>query len=157
MRSKSDQRALARKTLDGRLASLRTASDLARPPRGWIKAIREALGMTTTQLAERAGMSQSRIPRIETGEVNGTLTMTTLRNMAEAMNCRLVYALVPNEPLEEMVCERAASVADRRLARTHHTMKLENQALTRRDLEAERARLIAELLRGDPRRLWEEP
>ncbi len=157
MRSKSDQRALARKTLDGRLASLRTASDLARPPRGWIKAIREALGMTTTQLAERAGMSQSRIPRIETGEVNGTLTMTTLRNMAEAMNCRLVYALVPNEPLEEMVCERAASVADRRLARTHHTMKLENQALTRRDLEVERARLIAELLRGDPRRLWEEP
>jgi predicted DNA-binding mobile mystery protein A len=156
MRSNSDQKTLARKNLDRRLAPLRTADDLARPPRGWIKAIRQALGMTTTQLAERTGLSQSRIPRIEKGEVAGTLTMKTLQHVAEAMNCRLVYALVPNQPLESMLRERAASVADRRLARTHHTMKLENQALTRGDLEAERERLIAELLRKDPRRLWDE-
>ncbi|HEY5412860.1 MAG TPA: mobile mystery protein A [Caulobacteraceae bacterium] len=156
MHSKSDQKALARKNLERRLAPLRTAEDLARPPRGWIKAIREALGMSTTQLAERTGVSQSRIPRIEKGEIDGTLTMKTLRLMAQAMNCRLVYALVPNEPLDETLHERAVAVADRRLARTHHTMKLENQALTKRDLEAERRRLVAELLRGDPRKLWEE-
>ena len=112
--------------------------------------------MSTTQLAERTGVSQSRIPRIEKGEIDGTLTMKTLRLMAQAMNCRLVYALVPNEPLDETLHERAVAVADRRLARTHHTMKLENQALTKRDLEAERRRLVAELLRGDPRKLWEE-
>jgi predicted DNA-binding mobile mystery protein A len=146
---------LARKNLDRRLALLRETQELARPPRGWIKAIREAIGMSTTQLAERAGVSQSRIPRIERSEVSGALTLRTLQHMAEAMNCRLVYALVPNEPLEDLVRERAAEVVDQRLARTHHTMKLENQALTKRDLEARREHLIAELLRGDPRKLWE--
>ena len=157
MRTKSDQKSLARKNLERRLAPLRTADDLARPPRGWIKAIREALGMSTTQLAERTGMSQSRIPRIEKGEVNGTLTMKTLQHMAEAMNCRLVYALVPNEPLDTILRDRAKAIADQQLARTHQTMKLENQALTARDLKAERERLVSELLRGDPRRLWEQP
>jgi predicted DNA-binding mobile mystery protein A len=157
MRSKSDTLALARKHLDRRLAPLRKAEDLTRPPRGWIKAIREAIGMTTTQLGERTGMSQSRIPRIEQGEINGTLTMKTLRHMAEAMDCTLVYALVPNRPLDELLRERAQKVADRQLARTHQTMKLENQALTKADLKSERERLVAELLRGDPRRLWDTP
>jgi predicted DNA-binding mobile mystery protein A len=113
--------------------------------------------MTTTQLAERAGMSQSRVPRIEKGEVNGTLTMKTLRHMAEAMDCTLVYALVPNRPLDQLLRDRAQGLADKQVARTHQTMKLENQALTKADLETERERLVAELLSGDPRRLWDTP
>jgi predicted DNA-binding mobile mystery protein A len=148
--------ALARKNLERRLAPLRTTQDLARPPRGWIRAIRDALGMSTTQLAERAGVSQSRIPRIEQGEIDGTLTMKTLQRMAEAMNCRLVYALVPNEALDRLLRARAEAIAEAQLMRTHQTMKLENQALTGSDLQAEKERLVAELLRGDPRRLWQE-
>ncbi|HTX49559.1 MAG TPA: mobile mystery protein A [Caulobacteraceae bacterium] len=154
MRSQSNAPALARKHLDRRLASLR-AEDLTRPPRGWIRAIREAIGMTAAQLGERTGASQSRIARIEKGEVRGTLTMNTLRHVAEAMGCTLVYALVPNRPLDEMLRERAQDVADRQLARTHQTMRLENQALTPDDLRAERERLVAALLQGDPRRLWD--
>jgi predicted DNA-binding mobile mystery protein A len=157
MRSKSETKALARKHLDRRLAPLREADDLVRPPRGWIKAIREAIGMTTGQLAERTGVSQSRIPRIEQGEVNGSVTLKTLRAIAEGMDCRLVYALVPKEPLEDMLFKRAGQIADRQLARTHQTMRLENQALQGDDLKNERQRLIGELLRGDARRLWDEP
>jgi predicted DNA-binding mobile mystery protein A len=111
--------------------------------------------MTTAQLAERTGVSQSRIPRIETGEVQGSVTLKTLRTMAEGMDCTLVYALVPNQPLDEMLRERAQTLADRQLARTNQTMKLENQALEARDLKTERERLVAELLRGDTRRLWD--
>jgi predicted DNA-binding mobile mystery protein A len=155
MRSGLDTRSLARKHLDRRLESLRNAEGLTRPPRGWIKAIREAIGMTTAQLAERTGVSQSRIPRIEQGEVNGSLTLKTLRAIAEGMDCTLVYALVPNKPLEDMVRERASQVADRQLARTNQTMKLENQALGMDDLKDERARLVVELLGGDARRLWD--
>lgn len=155
MRSKTDAQALARKHLDRRLNPLRKAEYLTRPPRGWIRAIRDALGMTTAQLAERTGVSQSRIPRIEKGEVAGSITLKTLRSIAEGMDCTLVYALVPNQSLDSMLAERARAVADKQLARTHHTMKLENQALTRREFEAWRERLVAELLRGDPRRLWD--
>lgn len=157
MRSKLNTKALARKNLDRRLASLRKTNDLARPPRGWIRAIREALGMTTAQLAARTGVSQSRIPRIEKGEIEDTITLKTLRAIAQGMDCQLVYALVPNYELEQMVRHRAAVVADQQLARTHQTMKLENQALLGRDLDAERARLFRDLLEGDLRRLWDKP
>jgi predicted DNA-binding mobile mystery protein A len=155
MSSRLNTLALARKQLHRRLTPLRKAEGLARPPRGWIKAIREAMGMTTAQLGRRSGISQSRIPRIERGEVDSTLTMKTLRHVAEAMDCTLVYALVPNRPLDEMLRERAQAIADERVARTHHTMRLENQALTKAALKDERERLVAELLRGDPRRLWD--
>ena len=157
MRSKLQTTTLARKHLDRRLAALRQVDDLARPPRGWIKAVREAIGMTTAQLAARTGVSQSRIPRIEQGEVHGSVTLKTLRTIAEGLDCTLVYAIVPNRPLDAMLRDRAAQIADVRLARTHHTMKLENQALERGDLKTERERLVAELLRGDPRRLWDAP
>jgi predicted DNA-binding mobile mystery protein A len=151
MSSRTDTHALARKHLDRRLA----AQDLARPPRGWIRAIRDALGMTSAQLAKRIGVSQSRIPRIEKGEIEGSLTLRTLRAVAEGLDCTLVYALVPNQPLDQRVRERAREAAERQLARTHHTMRLEDQALEPRELEAERERLVGELLRGDPRRLWD--
>jgi predicted DNA-binding mobile mystery protein A len=145
---------LARKHLDRRLTPLRNTADLARPPRGWIKAVREALGMTTAQLGERMGVSQTRVSRIEKDEVGSALTLRTLRQAAAAMDCTLVYVLVPNQPLEQVVRHRAAAIADERLARSQHTMKLENQALAAQDLDGEYQRIFRELLEGDPRRLW---
>ena len=157
MSSKSEAKALARKHLDRRLAPLGKTQDLARPPRGWIRAIREAIGMTTAQLAARTGVSQSRVPRIEQGEVQGSVTLKTLRTIAEAMDCTLVYALVPNDSLEQMVRKRAAAIAVQHLKRTNQTMKLENQAVSQRDLDAEYTRLFRELMNDDPRRLWDAP
>jgi predicted DNA-binding mobile mystery protein A len=157
MRSTPNTAALARKHLDRRLNPLRKTNDLARPPRGWIKAIREALGMTTAQLAERMGVSQTRVSRIEKDEVGSAITLRTLRQAAEALDCTLVYALVPNQELEQIVRHRAAALTNERLARTHHTMKLENQALEARDLDAEQKRVFRELLEGDPKRLWGKP
>lgn len=148
---------LARKQLERRLAHLRNAQEFARPKRGWIKAIREALGMTAAQLGRRVGVSPSRIARIETDEGEDALTLATLRRTAEGLNCTLVYALVPNAPLDDMLRERAQAAADAELARTHHSMRLENQTLGKRDLEDERERLTAELLKGSPRRLWDQP
>jgi predicted DNA-binding mobile mystery protein A len=147
---------LARKHLDERLAPLRQVAGLARPPRGWVRAIRDALGMTTSQLARRIHVDQSRITRLEQAEVEGSVTLKTLRQAAEGLGCTLVYAFVPTASLEETVRQRASDIADRQLARTDHTMKLENQALNAHGLEDERARLIADLLRGAPGRLWDE-
>jgi predicted DNA-binding mobile mystery protein A len=100
-------------------------------------------------------VSQPRVSAIERAEAKGLITLKTLRAAAEGLNCTLVYALVPNEPLDAMVRERAAEIADARLRRTNQTMKLENQALNSHQLKKERERLIDELLRGDPRRLWD--
>lgn len=85
---------------------------------------------------------------MEKDEAGDALTLATLRRAAEALNCTLVYALAPNQPLDAMLKARAAAVAEAELKRTHHSMRLENQAVDRRDLQDERERLVAELLNG---------
>jgi predicted DNA-binding mobile mystery protein A len=147
---------LGRKALEGRVAPFREQL-FTRPPKGWLRAIRDALGMTTAQYAGRLGVSQPRISALEKSEMDETVTLATLRRAAEALDCRLVYMIVPNRPLDDMLRDRAIRRADEQLARVDHTMRLENQGLTARDLELERARIIDELLRGDTRRLWDAP
>jgi predicted DNA-binding mobile mystery protein A len=150
-----DVATLARKHLDRQLAALRQPGLSQRPPRGWVRAIRDALGMTTTQLAERMGISQPRVTDIEKREMQDALTLATLRKAAEALDCTLVYALVPNRPLEDTVRERAKAIAEARLARVHHTMALEDQAVPLSYLTKERDRLVTQILQEGPRRLWD--
>ena len=102
-----EDRALARRQLDKRLSPLRDTQSLARPPRGWIRAIREALGMTSKQLGVRIGVSQPRVTKIEKAEREGSITLDTLRRTAQAMDCQLIYAFVPRRPLHEHVEARA--------------------------------------------------
>ena len=152
--SKMDS-ARARKHLERRLAPL-CAMVTIPPSRGWLRAIREALGMTTRQLAERMGVGASRIPAIEKAEISGATTLKTMRQAATAMNCTFVYAFVPIKPLEDIVRERAIQKARHDIARIDHTMRLENQALSKRDLEAEKQRAIDMILSGSLRGLWDE-
>ncbi|MDP3740244.1 MAG: mobile mystery protein A [Hyphomonadaceae bacterium] len=147
---------LARRSLEQRLGALRHNPNLARPPQGWIKAIREALGMTTSQLAVRLGISQSRASRIQRDEAAEAITLHKLRDVAEALDCTLVYALIPNRPLDEVLLKRAREIAEKALVRVDHTMALENQSLTADRLTAERQRLIESLLAGPPKQLWEK-
>jgi predicted DNA-binding mobile mystery protein A len=151
-----DSTALARKNLERRLAPLRGRQDLLRPPHGWLRAIRDALGMTTRQLAQRMGKVQSAVVDLEKSEARETVSLAKLRKAAAAMDCILVYALVPNRPIEDMLRARAEQAADRQLARASHTMALENQGLDPPALAAERDRLVEELLRGSIARLWDD-
>lgn len=143
--------------LDKRLSRLRPLAKTARPPRGWLRAVRDALGMTTAQMGRRLGVSQPRIVELERSEVNGSVTLTTLQRAAEALGCRLVYVLVPERPLADMVSDRAALVADRQSRAVEQTMRLENQAVTDKRAGKElRRQIIDELLRR-PARLWDDP
>jgi len=150
-----DQRALARKNIEKRLSPLRNMAT-QRPQRGWIRAIREALGMTTEQLAKRIGVSQPRVIALEKAETEDVVMLKTLRKAAAAMDCELVYALVPRRPLDDVVRARAERRAEDELARLHHTMQLQNQALTAADLTAERKRMVESLIDGPARRLWDD-
>jgi len=148
------QRLLARKHLERRLAPLREAEGLVRPAQGWVRAIRDALGMTAAQLAVRIGVTQPRIAALEKAEVTGAVTLESLRRTAEGLGCTFVYAFIPTQPLDDMLRVRAVALAEQQLMRTHHTMKLENQALEPAELKEERERLIREFMHGDYRRLW---
>ena len=146
--------AQARARLDERFKAMGPFVRQSQPVRGWIKAIREALGMTAEQLAKRLGVKQPSIVALEQSEAKGTIELATLRRVAEALDCTLVYALVPNKPLEQTVRERARLFARRRLEPIAHSMALEDQKVQRKDTEA----LIDEILREtNPRRFWDEP
>jgi len=148
-----DHAALARKNLDKRFALMREVP-MTVPPRGWIRAIREALGLSTRQMAERMGSSQSWISVLEKAEVSGTTTLKSMRQAAEAMDCTLVYALIPTKSLAESLQHQAELRAEDELRHLNHSMQLENQGMTGENLEAERKRLVDELLAGPPRKLW---
>jgi len=153
---RAQERAMARKQLDKRLNLLQNVDILARPPRGWIKAIREALGMTTAQLGKRLGVSQPRVIGIEKAEVSGSIKLESLERAARALDCRLVYALVPKKPLESLVEDRARELAKKRLRATSHSMALENQRVDKDDEFEHLERLVQNLLNQPGSALWED-
>lgn len=147
---------LAYKHLDRKLAGLEATEFLARPARGWIRAVREALGLTTTQLAKRLGIAQPSVTAMEKAEQRGGISLETLEKAAQAMNCKLVYALVPNDSFEETIRDQARKVAKVRLERVRHTMSLEDQSVSSKNAKAEYERLVDDLLVGNLHRLWDE-
>jgi len=151
-----EDRSTARRQLDKRLSSMQNMELFMRPPRGWLKAIREALGMTTAQLGRRLGVVQSRVVAIEQAETKGTITLNSLEKAAQALNCRLVYALMPRQPLEDIVEQRASLLAKSRLKSTGHTMTLEAQGVDATDESEQLKRLIQQLVEKSGSKLWEE-
>jgi predicted DNA-binding mobile mystery protein A len=145
----------ARRALDDRLMPLRRNEELRAPPAGWIKAIRQALGMTTAQLGRRIGVSQPRVVELEQAEADRSVTLKSLERAADALGCRVVYALVPNEPLDTRVQRQAEAVAHQHMAAAGHSMRLEDQGTAPAVEAREITRLAAELLARRPARLWD--
>jgi len=149
-------RATARRQLDKRLSILRDIDALTPPPRGWVKAIREALGMTTAQLAQRIGVSQPRAVAVEQAEARGAITLESLERAARALDCRLVYALVPRQPLDALIEERAHRLAKKRLQATSHTMALEAQGVDKSDESKQFERLVRQIVDKAGSEIWQD-
>jgi predicted DNA-binding mobile mystery protein A len=146
----------ASEQLDKRFQQFEPVVGAARPARGWIKAVREALGMTTAQLARRLGVKQPRIVEMEKAEAHGNITLQSLERAAEALGCRLVYVLVPIKPLTQTLEERASRLAEQQLAAVEQSMKLEAQGVSdKKQRKQAHQRRIEELLQR-PARLWDE-
>lgn len=142
---------LVRRKLDEKFKQV-NALNIERPARGWVKAIREALGLTTTQLATRLGVKHPRILKIEKDE--SSLSLSSLEKVADALDCKVVYTLVPKTSLEEMAHTQARRKAMKILSKVTHNMALENQAPIHDEFELED--MIQELLSSSQARLWDE-
>lgn len=141
----------ARAALERDLRRHRDAPTVA-PRSGWIRAIRDALGMSTSELAQRTGLSKGRISQIERAERDRSLRLETLERVAAALGCRVEYVLVPRRPLDDMVWEQARAKAAPEIAAVDHTMALEDQ---RPDAGSSRGRIDEEAHRYvDKRGLW---
>lgn len=111
--------------------------------------------MTNKQFAKRLQRKPQTVLDLQKREAAQTIQLNTLRELAEAMDCELVYAIVPRQPLDQMIGERAGALARRTLRRTGHSMELERQGLGVREQERALEREIERVLSGSRRKLWE--
>lgn len=126
---KSDRAAQARRTLDRRFAAGDRGPLRERPRSGWIKAIRGALGMSQTDLATRLGVTPAAVAYLERSEREERISLGRLNEVASALDCTLVYALVPNTSLEDTVQRAARRQAAKTLGYVERTMDLESQGI----------------------------
>lgn len=130
-----------------------------RPSNGWLKAVRGALGINTRQLAKRCGLHHSTILRIEKNEAQNKISIESLKKFASAMDCQLVYAIVPKTKynnLEEIIDKQAMLHARKLIKKVSHTMQLENQGISFKEIQNQTKKLANTLKDEMGSRLWEK-
>lgn len=113
-----------------RIESLRSIKEKASVREGWIKYMRTALGLTLSDLAKLASLSTASVAQAERRETEGQVSLSTLKKMADAMECELVYAFVPKKDLNTMIHDKAFDKARKTLNLADLHMKLEDQKVT---------------------------
>jgi predicted DNA-binding mobile mystery protein A len=146
---------LAASQIDRKLEPLRPAADSL--PRssagGWIRALRQALGLSAAALGVRMKLAQQSVVQLEKNERAGAITIASLRRAAEALDAELFYAIIPRKSLRETIREQALKIARERTVPVAQSMQLEAQGLSDAEL-AERIKDLARELERHPRELW---
>ncbi|MEI8320752.1 MAG: mobile mystery protein A [Alphaproteobacteria bacterium] len=144
----------ATRQISRRVERFRNIFTESAPTKGWVHAIRSALGMTLEQLASKTNVSYQSIQHIERTELKGSPTLKTMKSVAEACNCRFVYAFIPEQPLEKMIDLQAEKKAKEIIDQVSHSMMLENQALNEREITLQIKELKEDLKQGNLRKIW---
>jgi predicted DNA-binding mobile mystery protein A len=145
---KAKYRQMRVKQLSQSLAAFEQAKAVTPPSRGWLRAIREALGIPREQIGRTIRATKQGIEWFEINEASDRITLGNLRRVAEAMDCELVYAIVPKEgSIEDLAERRARSEATKRVHSVHRSMALEDQASSD----------VKELIDKETKRITEKP
>ncbi|HCN38170.1 MAG TPA: mobile mystery protein A [Bacteroidetes bacterium] len=115
------------KQLDNKFDYLKEFKKVERPKEGWINEIRKSLGMTYKNLADKLKVSPPMIKLYEKSEINNKITIETLSKVAESMNCKFVYAIIPETSLQKIIYDRTDEVVDYIMDKSNRLMELENQ------------------------------
>ena len=143
------------KQLDQQLSELKSLKSVQFPMRGWLRPIRDALGMSGPQLARRMSVTKQRISLMEKAEVNGSATLNSMRQAAEALECQFVYAVVPRDSLKATVERQARKLAEKEQAYTSQTMLLEDQMPSPEERAVALESAVADIIRRMPKSLWD--
>lgn len=150
---KRTARTRSRRILDDRLRMMPDLKVFAVPNSGWIRSIRESLGMSAADLGARLKIRPQSVFALESSEASGRASLATLKKVAEELDCTLVYAFIPKTSLEESTRKQAERLVSEQLASVSHTMALEEQSV---DLtESVRDELIREIMEST--NLWKSP
>jgi predicted DNA-binding mobile mystery protein A len=146
---------IARQLRENINAVRKKLAGLEPPSEGWLRTMRKALGMSGAQLARRMGMTRGAVSRNEKAEREGAITLKTMKHMAANMNCRFVYAVIPDRDVEEIIEHQAREKARQLVNQAGVHMALEDQSLSKDRLNAEIERIAKELL-SKPSSIWDD-
>ena len=137
----------------------RVASQLAdfhKPNEGWVVTVRKALGMSGAQLSRRLGVSRAAVSQTEKNELSGSVTLKHMQSTAEALGCKFIYAIIPDDSIQNVIGDQAERKATEFVRRVSGHMALESQSLPPEKTKEEIARLRDELMRDMPSDFWDE-
>ena len=126
------------------------------PPIGWIKAIRNGIGMSMEQLGKKLSITKQGVMDIEKREKEGAITIKSMQEIAKALDMQFVYGFVPDAgSLDQMIEMRALEIAKTIVQRTSTTMKLEDQANSKERIEKAIKERATEIINKTPKILWD--
>ena len=151
-----NKRKLLIEQLDQKLQPFSESRKVLVPERGWINTIRTALNMTMAQLGAKLNITRQGVKRIEESEANGTITLNSLKDVAKALDLKLVYVLVPkNETIDDLIQKKAEKLAQKIVLRTNQNMKLEDQGIGDDKIAKTIKELANEIKREMRKSLWD--
>ncbi|MEJ6746407.1 MAG: helix-turn-helix domain-containing protein [Yoonia sp.] len=128
---------------------------LVNPLGGWLAAFQAAIGMSTSALADRVGISRNNVYSAIKNEQSGSISLNQLEKMADAMGGKLVYAIIPRQgEVDDIIMAQARKMAKRIIQRTRAHMALEEQIEGLRSQEEMIEELAREITREMPRDFW---
>jgi predicted DNA-binding mobile mystery protein A len=151
-----NKRKLLIEQLDQKLQPFSQTRKILVPERGWINTIRTTLNMTMAQLGSKLNITRQGVKRIEESEANGTITLNSLKDIANAMDLKLVYALVPKSGnIDDLIQIKAETLAQKIVLRTNQNMKLEDQGIGDEKIAKTIKELADEIKREMRKSLWD--
>ena len=151
-----NKRKLLIEQLDQKLQPFSQTGMVLVPERGWINTIRTTLNMTMAQLGAKLNITRQGVHRIEESESNGTITLNSLKDVANAMDLKLVYALVPKDgTINNLIQIKAERLAQKIVLRTNQNMKLEDQGIGDKKIAKTIKELADEIKREMRKSLWD--
>ena len=157
---KNNKQYLLLQQTDKKLEVFKDVKSTVVPTKGWVNTFRNALKMSLRQLGNRLNIAPQSVKEIEEREANGTITLKSLGDVANAMDMQLVYGFVSkHESLEQMIEKRAKELA-KELAkeivlRTNNTMTLEDQQNSIERIEQAIEQKTVEIKYEMPKYLWD--
>lgn len=151
-----DRKKLQIEQLDRKLKRFKDAIQVPQPEIGWLKTIRISLGMSLRQVADKLAITKQSVQEIEIREKDGTITINSLKETADALDMRLIYGLVPKDgTLDDLIERKAKELALRIVSRTSNTMKLEDQENSKERLQKAVEERKAAIKNEMPKSLWD--
>ncbi|MBI3232762.1 MAG: mobile mystery protein A [Bacteroidetes bacterium] len=150
------KQSLQQQQLNDKMLGIAKLKKISIPPAGWIKAIRNTLGMSMQQLGNKLSISKQGVLEIEKREKDGSITIKSLKEIAKVLDMELVYGFVPKDgSLDALIDKKAKELATKIVLRTSNTMKLEDQKNSNKRIQKAIEERAEKIKNETPKILWD--